>query len=156
MTSSDLPPIVSDQSAVENDLPVRNAAAVVITNDIGLVLLARRNLLLPEFPGVWSFPSIYERDGQGLWPSLASLIHQELGLELDGDQLIGRRLGQRREHRILMHLYLARAVGLPTRRGQKYDDLLWTDGKSFVAGLEWAKMGECMKCYADYLQAKVQ
>lgn len=153
MSAQPEPAIVWSASALASDLPVRNAAALVLLNDSGLVLLVRRNRNLTEFPGVWSFPSVYEQPGCGLRDMLLFMLRAELGVEVEGMVLTARRMGVRPQRRILMYLYLARAVSAPQLIGEKYDAYDWVDGPSYAAGLDAEKSGECMKAYRDWLRA---
>lgn len=144
--------IVGTTSALACNLPERKAAALVLLDDSGLVLLVRRNRDMVEFPGVWSFPSVYERPGCGLCDLLRSMLNAELAVKVEDMMLIASRMGVRPQRRISMHLYLARATSVPRLTGGKYDAWDWVDGPSYAAGLDPEKTGDCLKAYRDWLR----
>src|SRR5689334_675967 len=125
MTADDGPPIQAAPDWHTSELPVRNAAAVVLYDETRAVLIARRSPTLDEFPGVWSFPSVYERVGAPLWESLAQMLGGELNLAVTAGRLVFRRGGLRPRWRIVMHLFEAYRASGPAVVGSKYDAVRW-------------------------------
>jgi len=156
----DVPPVIYAPDARDEDdhrhvRPARNAAAIVV-NDAGCknaaaILIVRRSLSLPEYPGAWSFPSIYERDDMDLLEWLEAMLREELSIEVDAPRLIARRMASRPEWRILLHLYAARRLTGPILRGRKYDSVKWVDPRRYVAEHDRSSAGDCVKAYADHL-----
>jgi hypothetical protein len=156
MSSKDLASIVYEDVAGRSSLPVRSAAAVVIHNEARHVLIARRNISVEEFPGVWSFPSAYEYNGRDAVDRLCTMVEEEFSLKLSGARLIARRMAARPRWRILMHLYLADYIGVPRISGKKYDCIRWIDGQHILAMPGAGKMGDCMKAYRDWQNAETR
>jgi hypothetical protein len=146
-------PIVYAPRTRASVLPVREAAAVVLLNEKAQVLTVRRSEALEQFPGSWSFPSVYRRPGQALFESLRSGLEEWLAIDIEEARLIARRMGLRADHRILMHLFETRLAGEPRLVSSKYAAWRWVDGRAFVEGIPDSAMGECTKAYRHFLAA---
>jgi ADP-ribose pyrophosphatase YjhB (NUDIX family) len=142
----------------------RLAAAVVIPNEEGEVLFAKRNLRLG---GVWSLPSTFMRDqnDQDALRRLQSNVRDALGIGINEIELIGKRMGNRGTWQLLMHLYFALSyTGVPTDTGiiheetnmPKYTEFGFFDPVSFLLGqhAEGFRLngaGDCTRSFATVL-----
>lgn len=146
--------VVYDPMALKSQLPVRNAAAMVVYNQEGKVLIVRRGLQVDEFKGAWSLPSSFiETHDENIAKTLQEKLQSWLSIEVANIRLIGKRMGIRPKWRLLMHLYLADIVNDPIIQTPKYDAFRWVDGLGYFSGFQYDKMGECTKAYLDHLNS---
>ena len=150
-------------SKTDPDLPTKYAVAVVVMNENGQVLFAKRN---PHLGNTWSLPSSFidKEDDPNMIKRLASDVESFLGIKLIDAKTIGKRMGYRVESdgetwQLLMHVVFATAysgqphetetiheTGLP-----KYTEFGFFDPKAFLTGqageFELKGSGDCTKCF---------
>lgn len=143
--------------AASSGLPLRLAAAVVVSNPERQVLLARRSRMVDEYAGMWSFPSTFidggTPDGQ-IALILAGKVGSWLGLDLPSLELLKVRHGIRAAWRLRMYLYGAVSWQVPLLRTAKYDAVQWVDGPAFFRRFNPVILGDCSKAYLEYLDER--
>lgn len=135
-------------------LPLRRAAAVVISNPERQVLLARRTRLVDEYPGVWSFPSTFidaDTPDDQIQVVMAAKVDSWFGLKLPSVELLRVRRGMRAAWRLDMYLYGSVSWQIPLLRTAKYNAVQWVDGPVFFRQFNPSTLGDCSKAYLEYL-----
>ena len=150
MTVSPDPPLVIAPDAMGSTLPIRYAAAVVLQDARGRVLLARRGHLVTEFRGVWSFPSTSADAAPAALDGLIRGIEGWLALTAERWQLCARRLALRPRWRLEMWLYTASTAMQPELRAPKYDDWRWAEVAKVLSAIDDGA-GDCMRAFQDYI-----
>ena len=138
-------------------LPLRRAAAVVISNRERQVLLARRNQMVEEFPGVWSFPSTFidtVTPDRQIQVVMAGKVDSWFKLKLPSMDLLKIHHGIRPEWRLDMYLYGSVSSQIPLLRTAKYDAVQWVDGPVFFGQFNPISLGDCSKAYLEYLDER--
>jgi|SRR5450759_5124267 ADP-ribose pyrophosphatase YjhB (NUDIX family) len=138
-------------------LPLRLAAAVVISNPEHQVLLARRSRMVDEYAGMWSFPSSFIETGtpgDQIPRIMAGKVASWLGLSLPSLELLKVRDGIRAAWRLRMYLYGAVSLQAPLLLTAKYDAVRWVDGPAFFRHCDPVTLGDCSKAYLEYLDER--
>jgi hypothetical protein len=136
----------------DGPLPIRHAAAIVVHDVKGLVLIGRRNHALEEFGGVWSFPSIFVEQEADCASTLAARLDEWFAMRVANMRPAGQLLGMRPRWRLMMHLFTADAINGPVLRTEKYDRIDWVDGVAFFGRLQPEKLGECARAYLAFVR----
>ena len=133
----------------------RYAAAVVIYNELGEVLLARRSAHKVPHPNVLSLPSTYIRNKDGsyvhLQPSdegvreqLTDAVKKKLGLDIIIEDEIGKMEGQQSSYWLHMTDYFAKFTGgIIIPNGDDFSEALFVNPLEKLAGKDRSKMGFC-------------
>ncbi len=148
-------------------LPTKYAVSVVIMNEKGEVLFAKRN---PHEGGQWSLPSSFidvEDDPEAM-NILSNKMEASLGVKLNAVELIGKRMGYRGEigaapWQLLMHVVFAKSYsGQPYQTGivhesgmPKYTEFGFFNPKEFLTGkvgsFDLDTAGDCTSCFGTIL-----
>ena len=150
MTRPPEPPLIIAADAERSTLPIRHAAAVVLHDERGLVLLAHRSQLVTEFRGVWSFPSASSDTATSARDDLTRGIDNWFGLTATNWQLCARRLALRPAWRLEMSLYIAGVAMPPQLLAPKYDQLRWAEVAKVLATIGDGA-GDCMLAFKEYI-----
>lgn len=138
-------------------LPLRRAAAVVISNPEQQVFLARRSRMVDEYPGAWSFPSTFidasTPDGQ-IQVVMAGKVDSWFGLKLPSMELLKVHQGIRPAWRLDMYLYGSASWRIPLLGTAKYDAFQWVDGPVFFRQFNPITLGDCSKAYLEHLDER--
>lgn len=130
--------------------PLRHAVSVVITNDKGETLFARRSPHKAEFPLAWSLPSHFMNDGEQPADTIARIAADKLGVELEMVALLNEGYGDHGDFVLFMHDYTARITkGIPTIISNDYVKLLWAKAEDFLPTLQ--QKGDCTRLYSEYI-----
>lgn len=122
----------------------RNAVAVVVRRDGGLVLAVRRpDEPGEELPGVWGLPATTLRDGEAAEAAIARLGREKLGVALVPLRSLAEGDQRREGHTLRMTVYEASLDGEPHQpdrtddaAGTLYDALDWLPVESFRTAAE--------------------
>ena len=132
----------------------RFAASLVIPNENGLFLLARRGPNKYPYPGIYSLPSTYAREGKKLLnakPSdeliggqLRAAVSRKLGIEVELLDVIGEMEGQQASYNLHMRDFIGRIVGGELRpNGKDFDRVGYFDVLELYQGKDRSRMGFC-------------
>jgi tetratricopeptide (TPR) repeat protein/ADP-ribose pyrophosphatase YjhB (NUDIX family) len=137
------------------DTPLRFAAAAVLRDPDGQILLAKRGEAARDFRGSWSLPSAGADPGVLLDESLRRSLRQHLGITALGLKLVSVRVAPRQDAdgsrwRIVMCLFEGEAVGTPRLAGRKYDATRRVRPAEIHDSEEFSgAQGDCFASYRD-------
>jgi SAM-dependent methyltransferase/ADP-ribose pyrophosphatase YjhB (NUDIX family) len=136
--------------------PVRYAAAAIVRQKDGKVLVAKRGAAVRDFPHTWSLPSAMVETGSALEESLAEGLDRNLGVTLGDLQLVALRLAPRSEDAngdwiIAMCLFEGTTNSEVSFRSPKYEEIMWVEEETMLDRLEArdAPMGDCLAAFRD-------
>jgi ADP-ribose pyrophosphatase YjhB (NUDIX family) len=133
------------------DKPIKHAISVVIKNERGETLFARRSAHKKEFPLVWSLPSHFVVDGETPEQTIRRIGHDKLGVDLQMEQLLNEGYGERSDFRLFMHDYAATVLsGKPHIASGDFVELQWATAENFLPTIK--TKGDCTRLYGEFLQ----
>lgn len=151
-------PLLYDSNAINSNLPITRAIAIVITNPDGLVMMLKRSQKVDEFKGAWSFPSTFIPSNIDDDQSISFLLERIYGwmdINIENPHPIARRMGIRPKWRLLMFLYMGYSnTTSPIIHSDKYESCQWVDGRNFLGQYEYSHLGDCAKSYLDFVHNK--
>ena len=112
-----------------------------------------RSQIVGEFKGVWSLPSKFIPEmvnEQQMAKILLQCLQEWFSISVSDIELVGRRMGLRKEWKLLMHLFKTQINFIPKLSTDKYDDIQWVDGSNFFAQYNYDSLGDCAKAYLYY------
>ena len=139
---------------VNSELPLKLAASIAIFNKEGMVLIAKRAEWVSEFKGVWSLPSkfIQNSDSNQMNQTIQSHIQNWFSIKLPLPHLAVRRIAARKHWNLQMNLFISKTNDIPVIQTNKYTDFAWVDGKQFFSQIPFQKLGDCAKCYLQFIE----
>lgn len=131
--------------------PIKHAVSVVIENDKGQTLFALRSPNKSEYPLVWSLPSHFVNNNEGLEETVIRVGQNKLGVTLEPIKLLNEGYGERPEFKLFMHVFAARVIaGNPHIHSDDFIELKWSDSVTQLSTMNI--MGDCCRLYKEYLE----
>jgi isopentenyldiphosphate isomerase len=130
--------------------PTKHAISVVIQNQKGETLFARRSPNKKEFPLAWSLPSHFVGDGEKPEDTITRIGLHKLGIQLKPIRLLNEGYGERPDFRLFMHDYAVEIEsGEPKIASDDFVELTWAKAEDFLPTIK--VKGDCTRLYGEYL-----
>lgn len=131
--------------------PTKHAISVIIQNQKGETLFARRSPHKKSFPLAWSLPSHFVNDDESPEDTIARIGLHKLGVKLTSIRLLNEGYGDRPDFQLFMHDYAAVIEsGEPKITSDDYTELTWAKADEFLPTIQ--VKGECTRLYSEYLE----
>lgn len=131
---------------------VRHAISVVIKNNNGETLFAKRSANKRSYPLAWSLPSHFVDEDEAPEETINRIGQNKLGVKLKTGKLINEGTSDRGEFTLFMHDYEAIVIsGTPHINSDDYIELRWSEPKKQLRTMK--VMGDCCRLYMESLES---
>lgn len=137
----------------ETEKWIRYAASAVMSNEKGLVLMAKRAPTKFPFPNTWSIPSTSYKKGEDPKQVLKKVIKKKLGLDIEIVKELGSKEGKQANYWLKMTDYEVKIIkGIPAPNKEDYTEAKYFDIIKEYQNKPKEKLGFCIQVALEKLK----